>query len=108
MNKTITTDLSAVRGDVKNLIDDARKLFQDAAESTGKTADDLRAKGQKLLEDAINSAYGIQATTLERSREIATATDGYVHENPWRAIAVSAGFGVLVGLALSRTCSRSS
>ncbi|MFN7550464.1 MAG: glycine zipper domain-containing protein, partial [Pseudomonadota bacterium] len=37
-----------------------------------------------------------------RGRATAEATDHYVHEQPWRAIAVGATLGLLLGFALAR------
>ncbi|MFN9730590.1 MAG: glycine zipper domain-containing protein, partial [Pseudomonadota bacterium] len=37
-----------------------------------------------------------------RARGTAEATDHYVHEQPWRAIAVGATLGLLLGFALAR------
>jgi ElaB/YqjD/DUF883 family membrane-anchored ribosome-binding protein len=33
---------------------------------------------------------------------IARATNDYVNENPWRAIAIGAGIGLLLGIVVSR------
>jgi ElaB/YqjD/DUF883 family membrane-anchored ribosome-binding protein len=44
----------------------------------------------------------VQAAAIEAGKEIAATTDDYVQENPWRAIAISAGIGLLVGLVISR------
>jgi ElaB/YqjD/DUF883 family membrane-anchored ribosome-binding protein len=38
----------------------------------------------------------------DRSREAAKATGEYVHENPWSAIGVAAGLGVLMGFLIGR------
>ena len=35
-------------------------------------------------------------------KQVATTTDTYVKENPWRSIAVAAGVGLLVGVILGR------
>ncbi len=39
----------------------------------------------------------------DRGKEVAAKTDDYVHENPWRAVAISAGLGLLVGLVIGRS-----
>ncbi|HUG72318.1 MAG TPA: hypothetical protein VMK82_02730, partial [Steroidobacteraceae bacterium] len=37
-----------------------------------------------------------------RAREFAADGDKYVHDNPWTAVGVAAGVGVLLGVLLSR------
>ena len=43
-----------------------------------------------------------QEVVVEKTKEAAKATDEFVHENPWRSIAIGAGVGLLLGLAISR------
>ena len=50
---------------------------------------------------AIGSAEA-DAIVRERAKQAARYTDEYVHENPWRAVGVAAGIGLLLGLVLGR------
>jgi ElaB/YqjD/DUF883 family membrane-anchored ribosome-binding protein len=84
------------------MVEDAQQLFREAAASTGEKAEDLRDKGLELLDSAVSKAQDVQAAAIEAGKEIAATTDDYVQENPWRAIAISAGIGLLVGLVISR------
>jgi len=43
-----------------------------------------------------------QAQLLVKTKAAAKATDVYVHENPWKAIGVAAGFSLVIGLLLGR------
>ena len=43
-----------------------------------------------------------EAMVAERAQQAARYTDEYVHENPWRAIGVAAGIGLLLGLMIGR------
>jgi ElaB/YqjD/DUF883 family membrane-anchored ribosome-binding protein len=88
---------------MKTLVKDAQELFAEAASATGDKADELRAKGLTLLEAAVEKAQAAQAVAIEKGKEVATRTDDYVHENPWRAVAISAGVGLLVGLVIGRS-----
>ena len=98
----LENNLKTVRTDIKTLIEDAQALFHEAAASTGVKADELRAKGLVLLDNALAKAQGLQAVALEKGKEVADCTDHYVRENPWRAVAISAGIGLLLGLLASR------
>ncbi len=97
-----TQKFQTVRNDVQVLLDEAQNLFVEAASATGKKADELRAKGDEILDQAFTKAQGIQSFVIQTSKEIATTTDDYVQSNPWRAIAISTGVGLLVGLCVSR------
>ena len=88
---------------MKTLVKDAQALFHEAAASTGEKADELRNKGLSLLEAAVETAQHAQAAALEKGKVVAKRTDDYVHENPWRAVAISAGIGLLVGLVIGRS-----
>ncbi|SFB25281.1 Membrane-anchored ribosome-binding protein, inhibits growth in stationary phase, ElaB/YqjD/DUF883 family [Collimonas sp. OK607] len=90
------------RSDIRSMVEDAQQLFREAATSTGEKAEDLRNKGLELLDSAVSKAQDVQAAAIEAGKEIAATTDDYVQENPWRAIAISAGIGLLVGLVISR------
>ncbi|SDX83985.1 Membrane-anchored ribosome-binding protein, inhibits growth in stationary phase, ElaB/YqjD/DUF883 family [Collimonas sp. OK242] len=90
------------RSDLRSMVEDAQQLFREAAASTGEKAEDLRDKGLELLDSAVSKAQDVQAAAIEAGKEIAATTDDYVQENPWRAIAISAGIGLLVGLVISR------
>ena len=43
----------------------------------------------------------IQNTVVSKTREAATTTDHYAHENPWKVIGMAAGLGFVLGLLLA-------
>ncbi len=98
----LTSNLKTGRTDMKTLVQDAQDLFREATSATGMKADELRSKGMALLETAMTKAQDVQAAAVETGKELATNADDYVHENPWRAVAVSATIGMLVGLLIAR------
>lgn len=98
----LTSHLKTGRTDMKTLVQDAQDLFREATSATGVKADELRSRGMELLESAMTKAHDAQVAAVETGKEIATTADDYVHENPWRAVAVSATIGVLVGLLIAR------
>lgn len=96
------SNLKTVRTDMKTLIRDAQELFREATSSTGVKADELRSRGLTLLDAAMEKAQGAQAAAVETGKEIADSADDFVHENPWRAVAISAGIGLIAGLLIGR------
>jgi len=98
----LESNLKTARTDMKSLIRDAQELFREATANTGVKADELRDKGLNLLDAAMDKMQDVQAAVVETGREVADSTDDYVRENPWKAVAISAGVGLLVGLLIAR------
>jgi len=62
----------------------------------------VRAKAEESLVVAKAKIADAQDALLERTRAAARATDDYVHDNPWRAVGVAAGVGLVIGLLIGR------
>lgn len=43
----------------------------------------------------------IQDAIVSKTREAATTTDTYVHDNPWRVVGLAAGLGLVLGLLMA-------
>ncbi len=95
-------NLKTVRTDLRSLLRDAQDLFREATSSTGMKADDLRERGLELLDTALVKAQDLQSVALDTSKEVVDTADSYVKDNPWRAVAISAAVGVLLGMMIGR------
>ncbi|MES2758600.1 MAG: DUF883 domain-containing protein [Pseudomonadota bacterium] len=90
------------------LMNDLKTVIQDAEtwlRNSSLTGDDLKAakeKFERTIAGAKADLIHYQEMVVEKAREAAKATDEYVHENPWRSIAIGGTVGLLVGLAISR------
>lgn len=98
----LSSNIKTVQSDMKTLVKDAQDLFREATAATGDKADALRAKGLTMLETAVSKAQEVQTAAIETGKEIAQTTDDFVQENPWKAVAISAGVGVLIGMLIAR------
>ncbi|MFL6717356.1 MAG: YqjD family protein [Burkholderiaceae bacterium] len=98
----LENNLKTVRMDLRSLLRDAQDLFREATSSTGMKADDLRERGLELLDTALVKAQDLQSVALDTSKEVVDTADSYVKDNPWRAVAISAGVGVLLGMMIGR------
>jgi ElaB/YqjD/DUF883 family membrane-anchored ribosome-binding protein len=87
---------------VKTSLNDAEDLLREAASTTGDKAAELRERALATLKRTRETLYDVQDAVLERSRKAARATDDYVHDNPWQAIGIAGGVGLLVGLLIAR------
>lgn len=88
--------------DLKVVIADADEILRATAGQAGEKMADLRAKMQDHLNHARHSLAEAQAVVVERTKQVARATDDYVHDNPWRSIGISAGIGFVIGLLIGR------
>jgi ElaB/YqjD/DUF883 family membrane-anchored ribosome-binding protein len=101
-NLMVEPSVKTVRNDMRTLMRDAQDLFQEATSVTGEKADELRANGMKLLEAALAKAQDVQSVALETGKEAAASTDEFVKEHPWKAVVISAGVGLLLGMLIGR------
>ena len=101
----LESQLNLVNTDAKNLIKDARAMFQAAAELTGEKAEEARNHGVRLLETALDKAQNLQACAVGAGKDMCASADGYVKENPWYSIAAAVGVGLLLGAIMSRKSS---
>jgi ElaB/YqjD/DUF883 family membrane-anchored ribosome-binding protein len=90
------------------LMNDLKTVIQDAESwlrNSSLTGEDLKAakeKFERTIAGAKADLVHYQEVVVEKTKEAAKATDEYVHENPWRSIAIGAGVGLLLGVAISR------
>lgn len=98
----LPSNIKTVRNDMKSVLEDAREMFREATSTTGERADELRNRGMALLDTALGKAQEMQAAAVEKSKEAAHNTDEFVQQNPWKAVAISAGVGLLLGMLASR------
>ena len=98
----LASNIKTVRNDMRTLIRDAQDLFREATATSGDKADELRHRGLILLDTAMERAQDLQAAALATSKDVAQNTNVYVRENPWKALAISAGVGLAIGMLLPR------
>lgn len=98
----LASNIKTVRNDLWSLIKDAQDLFREATSLTGEKADSLRNRGLNVLDTALTRAQDAQTVAVGAGKDMAITADDYVHQNPWKAVAMSAGVGVLIGMLLVR------
>ena len=92
----------ATQSDIKALVRDAQSMLTAAASLTGEKAEELRARGMKLLDQALGGASLLPTQAVEKGKELAHTADVYVKDHPWRTMVIAGGVGVLIGVLLSR------
>jgi ElaB/YqjD/DUF883 family membrane-anchored ribosome-binding protein len=85
----------------------AEDLLRALGDESGEAIDAMRTRVSATLRDARTRLSG----RAEQARSIASSTmtqaDRFVHENPWRAVAIGAGIGVVVAMMMSSRRHRS-
>ena len=88
--------------DVKLLVADTEDLVKATASQAGEKIADIRSRAQDAVNNLKPQLVKLENTVVEKAKSTATATDAYIHENPWTAIGVSAGVGLVIGLLIGR------
>ncbi len=88
--------------DLQLVVSDAEELLKATASQAGEKVSAARERIQESLNAARARLTVTQEAMLEKTKQAARATDEYVHENPWYAVGIAAGVGLVVGMLISR------
>jgi ElaB/YqjD/DUF883 family membrane-anchored ribosome-binding protein len=102
MNGTDIVTRDKFVADLKLVVADAEELLKITAGQAGEKVAAVRDKVQRGLEQTKAKLADLEGRAVEQTKAAARATDVYVHENPWKAVGIAAGAGVLFGLLISR------
>lgn len=88
--------------DFRAVVADAEELLKATASQAGEKVAVARERIQDSLHNAKVKLAEAEDVIVQRSKQAARATDDYVHENPWQAVGIAAGFGLVIGLLIGR------
>jgi ElaB/YqjD/DUF883 family membrane-anchored ribosome-binding protein len=88
--------------DLRMVMADAEELLKATAGQAGEKVSEARARVEDSVRMAKEALGELGEEALVRTREAAASADDYVHENPWTAVGVAAGIGLVVGVLLAR------
>ena len=88
--------------DFRVVVTDAEELLRATAGLAGEKVSEARERIQENLASAKVRLSAAEEAMVAKTRQAARATDEYVHENPWRAVGIGAGVGLIVGMLISR------
>ena len=77
--------------EAKRGVTQARKAAEDLRSAAGATADEYRARGKEVWDDALQRVRGFQDDSKQ-----------YVRENPTKAVFTALGVGFVLGLIFRR------
>ena len=84
------------------VISDAEEMLRLTADEAGEAAASLRSRVKDRMNQAKDELARLQEAAIAKAHEVGDAADEFVHENPWKAIGVAAGIGLVVGMLVSR------
>lgn len=88
--------------DFKVLVADAEELLKATANQAGERASASRHRIEQSLEEAKKTLSEAENAFIDKTKEVAEAADAYVRQNPWNAVGIAAGIGLVLGLLLRR------
>ena len=88
--------------DMKVVVSDAEEILRATAGVDGEKMGDLRERIAERLRDAKLRIADAECAVIDRTKAAARATDDYVNDNPWRAVGIAAGVGLLLGIIIGR------
>ena len=88
--------------DLRVVVADAEELLRATAGQAGEKMSAARERIQENLAAAKQRLAAAQDAVVARTKEAAKVTDEYVHENPWKAVGIAAGVGLVIGMLISR------
>jgi ElaB/YqjD/DUF883 family membrane-anchored ribosome-binding protein len=100
MSAEVTTE--KLFADLQAVVRDAEALLKATAGLAGDKVHEVRTRAEETIKQARSRIDSVEDDALRRAKELASSADGYVRENPWQAIGVAAGIGLLLGLVLSK------
>lgn len=84
--------------ELQALIEESEKLLKSSASMVGEEAETLRGQISVKLQQALDSVSSVR----DRTKPAVDASESYIGGHPWQTVAISAGFGLVVGLLLGR------
>ena len=88
--------------DFKALVTDSEELLKATANQAGEKAAAARAHIEQSLQEAKKTVSDAEDILIDKTKEMARAADDYVRQNPWNAVGIATGIGLVLGLLLRR------
>jgi ElaB/YqjD/DUF883 family membrane-anchored ribosome-binding protein len=88
--------------DLHTVIRDAESLLKATAAQTGEKVQEVRARAEESVRQAKERLASVEEEALQRAKVLAGDAEQYVRGNPWQAVGIAAGIGLVLGLLISR------
>ncbi len=88
--------------DLKTVVGDAEELVKATASQSGEHISRIRLRAEESLRVARERIKEVTQSAEAQARAAAQQVDKKVHENPWTAVGIAAGIGLVLGILLGR------
>lgn len=88
--------------DLQVVVGDAEELLKATASQSGEHIGRIRARAEESLRIARERIKEMTQNAEMQARAAAREVDKKVHENPWTAVGIAAGIGLVLGILLGR------
>jgi ElaB/YqjD/DUF883 family membrane-anchored ribosome-binding protein len=98
----INADVDRLREDFRTFVADCQTLLRNATNLSGEGATIARQQLSKRMSDAQVKLDEMRGVATDQAMRVRVSTEDYVRREPFKAIAIAAGVGALVGLLMAR------
>jgi ElaB/YqjD/DUF883 family membrane-anchored ribosome-binding protein len=86
--------------DLQTVIGDAESLLRETAQQGGERIREVRMRAEESVRAAKERLAGIEQDAIQRAQAIAGDTNDFVRSNPWQAVGIAAGVGLVLGILI--------
>jgi ElaB/YqjD/DUF883 family membrane-anchored ribosome-binding protein len=101
MTQQDTSGTEALAAELRRIVEQAEQLMAAAGADTA-TLGDLKERVNETISSAREKLADLEQEARQRGRRAAVATESWVRSNPWAALAIGAGIGLIVGAIVMR------
>jgi ElaB/YqjD/DUF883 family membrane-anchored ribosome-binding protein len=91
-----------LKDDMAAVLRDVEVLMQASAEYGGEKSAEARAKIRESLDAAKRRLHEAEQAAIRRGEDAVHATEDYTRKNPWQALGIAAGIGLVIGVLVAR------
>jgi ElaB/YqjD/DUF883 family membrane-anchored ribosome-binding protein len=102
MTQSDTSGTEALAAELRRIVEQAEQLLA-AAGTDGATLGALKDRVNETIGAAREKLADLEQDARQRGRQAAVATESWVRSNPWAALAIGAGIGLIVGALIMRS-----
>jgi ElaB/YqjD/DUF883 family membrane-anchored ribosome-binding protein len=97
-----TPGSEALAAELRRIVDQAEQLMA-AAGADSATLGALKDRVHETIGSAREKLADLEQEARQRGRRAAVSTESWVKSNPWAALAIGAGIGLIVGALVMRS-----
>lgn len=102
MSQKDTSGSDALAEELRRIVEQAEALMA-AAGTDSATLGALKDRVNETISSAREKLGELEQEARQRGRRAANATESWVRTNPWAALAIGAGIGLIVGALVMRS-----